>query len=38
VRDKGPLWLVYPYDSVSAYQTEVIYARSIWQVKQMEFR
>lgn len=38
VRDKGPLWLVYPYDSVSAYQSEVIYARSIWQVKRMEFR
>jgi hypothetical protein len=38
VRDKGPLWLVYPYDSESAYQSEVIYARSIWQVKQMEFR
>jgi hypothetical protein len=38
VRDKGPLWLVYPYDSERDYQSEVIYARSIWQVKRLEFR
>lgn len=38
VRDKGPLWVVYPYDAKAEYQSEVIYARSIWQVKRMEFR
>lgn len=38
VRDKGPLWVVYPYDAKPEYQSEVIYARSIWQVKRMEFR
>lgn len=38
VRDKGPLWVVYPYDSSASYQTEVVYARSIWQVKRMEIR
>lgn len=32
VRDKGPLWVVYPYDSSPNYQTEVIYSRSIWQL------
>jgi len=32
VRDKGPLWIVYPYDSNDAYQTETIYSRSIWQL------
>ena len=32
VREKGPLWVVYPYDSDPAYQTEVIYSRSIWQL------
>lgn len=32
VRDKGPLWVIYPYDDVSAYQSEVIYSRSIWQL------
>jgi hypothetical protein len=38
VRDKGPIWVVYPYDSAQAYQSEVIYARSIWQVKRLEVR
>ena len=32
VRTKGPLWIVYPYDDVAAYRSEVIYARSIWQL------
>ena len=36
VRDKGPIWLLYPFDSDARYQTEVIYARSIWQIERME--
>ena len=32
VRNRGPLWIVYPYDTVEAYQAEVIYSRSIWQL------
>lgn len=32
IRDKGPLWIVYPYDSKPEYQAEVIYSRSIWQL------
>lgn len=36
VRDKGPLWLVYPYDSNPDYKTEVIYSRSIWQLDRIE--
>jgi hypothetical protein len=36
VRDKGPLWVVYPYDADPDYQTEVIYSRSIWQLDRME--
>ena len=35
VRDKGPLWIVYPYDSSSDYRTEVIYSRSIWQLNRL---
>ncbi len=31
-REKGPLWVVYPYDSDAAYRSEVIYSRSIWQL------
>lgn len=36
VRDKGPLWIVYPYDSNPDYQSEVIYSRSIWQLDRIE--
>lgn len=35
-RQKGPLWIVYPYDSDTKYQTEVIYSRSIWQLDRLE--
>ena len=38
VRDKGPLWVVYPYDSVPQYQTETVYVRSIWQLARLEIR
>lgn len=36
LRDKGPLWLVYPFDSDKDYRTEVIYSRSIWQLDRIE--
>ena len=36
VRDKGPLWIVYPFDADPHYQTEVIYSRSIWQLDRIE--
>ncbi len=36
VRDKGPLWVIYPYDQSKDYQSEVIYARSIWQVAKID--
>lgn len=36
VRDKGPLWVIYPYDSEADYRTEVIYSRSIWQLDRLE--
>ena len=32
VREKGPLWLIYPYDLSAAYRKDQIYARSVWQV------
>jgi hypothetical protein len=32
VREQGPLWIVYPFDSNPAYRTETTYARSIWQL------
>lgn len=34
-RDKGPLWIVYPYDSTADYRNELIYGRSIWQLQRL---
>lgn len=36
-REKGPLWIIYPYSSSSRYRSEVIYSRSIWQLDRMNF-
>lgn len=36
VRDKGPIWLIYPYDAQPEYQSETHYARSIWQLDRLE--
>lgn len=38
VREKGPLWVVYPYDSKDDYQAEVIYSRSIWQLNSIDVK
>lgn len=35
-RDKGPLWIVYPFESDEAYRSETIYTRSIWQLDRIE--
>ena len=32
VRDKGPLFIVYPYDSLPELQHDKYYSRSVWQV------
>ncbi len=36
VRNKGPLWIIYPYDNNAKYQSEVIYSRSIWQLDSLK--
>jgi len=38
IRDKGPLFIVYPYDSDPELQTQQYYGRSAWQVKDMQVR
>jgi hypothetical protein len=38
VREKGPLWVVYPFDSTDDYQSEVIYSRSIWQLTNIDVK
>lgn len=35
-RGKGPVWLVWPYDSSAEYRTEAVYARSVWQLVRIE--
>ena len=37
-RDKGPIWLVYPYDSNDDYRSETIYSRSIWQLDRLSVK
>lgn len=34
-RDKGPLWIVFPYDLDDKYKSEVSYAYSIWQLQRL---
>jgi hypothetical protein len=38
VRDKGPLWVIYPFDSKSIYKTEEVYSRSIWQLSKIDIQ
>ncbi len=37
LREKGPVWMVYPYDADEAFRTEETYSRSIWQLTTIEF-
>ena len=36
VRDKGPLFIVYPYDSKPELKSQKFYSRSAWQVAKLE--
>lgn len=36
VRERGPLFIIYPFDQVPALKTEQYYQRSVWQVKSIE--
>lgn len=35
IRDKGPLFVIYPFDSKAELRSSVYYERSIWQLKRM---
>jgi len=35
VRQKGPLWIVFPYDDNPEYRTEATYAKSVWQLTRL---
>ena len=38
VREKGPIFVIYPFDGDKSLNTEVYYGRSAWQVKSIEVR
>ncbi len=35
VREKGPFWIVYPYDRDARFRSETAYSRSIWQLNRL---
>lgn len=35
IRDRGPLWLIYPWSQHEALQQELYYSRSIWQIREI---
>ena len=35
VSDKGPLFIVYPYDSDPALHSQKFYGRSVWQLSRL---
>jgi hypothetical protein len=38
VRDKGPLFIVYPFDSDPELKSQKFYSRSVWQVARLEIK
>ena len=36
VRNKGPFWIVYPYDLEDKYRSEEVFSRSTWQLTSIE--
>ena len=36
LRDRGPVWIVFPWDQEPAYQTEDYYNRSVWQLERLD--
>jgi hypothetical protein len=38
IRDKGPLFIIYPYDSLDELRNQTYYGRSAWQVSRMIVR
>ena len=38
VRDKGPLFMIFPFDDMPQTRNDLFYSRSIWQLKAIEVR
>lgn len=37
VRDKGPLWIMFPFDEQPQLKAETVYSQSVWQLRKMTF-
>lgn len=38
LRDKGPLFIIYPFDSDKTLQNDMTYIRSVWQLRHIDVR
>ncbi len=38
VRDRGPIWVIYPWSDIPEIQNDENYGKAIWQVKQMTLK
>ncbi len=38
VREKGPIFIVYPYDNFPDLRQETFYTRSVWQLRRLDIR
>ena len=38
VRNKGPLFIIYPFDANPDLKSEIYYSRSVWQVRSIEIK
>jgi hypothetical protein len=38
VREKGPLFIIYPYDDSADLRSERFYSRSAWQLRKIEVK
>ncbi len=38
VRDKGPLFIIYPFDSNPDLKAQKYYSRSVWQIARIEVK
>lgn len=36
VRDKGPIWVIYPYDDDALLRTDTTFTRSVWQLDRID--
>lgn len=37
LRDKGPIWMLFPFDKDEKFRTEETFSRSVWQLTEIDF-